>query len=207
MSPARAPEKMPGALSRGAARVMGSRFAKPVARVVLVAAGLVLLAVIGRASAAGAFGGGAAAPPTVVGSSEFDRMAPPSSAAPLATAGAAPLATAETAPAVAAAPAQATHAAQGPASADDPVILNTALADELRRLPGIGAKRADAIVALRTRLGRFRAIEDLLKVKGIGRAMLKRLRPLVRLDGPVVRLVPPVPESPTTDSGAPPAKG
>ena len=46
-----------GALSRGAARVMGSRFAKPVARVVLVALGLVLLAVIGRVSAAGAFGG------------------------------------------------------------------------------------------------------------------------------------------------------
>ena len=47
----------PGALSRGAARVMGSRFAKPVARVTLVAMGLVLLAVIGRASAAGSFGG------------------------------------------------------------------------------------------------------------------------------------------------------
>jgi competence protein ComEA len=54
--------------------------------------------------------------------------------------------------------------------------------DDLRRLPGIGQKRADAILALRTRLGRFRAIEDLLKVKGIGRATLKRLRPLVRLD-------------------------
>src|ERR1700722_9692350 len=58
----------PGALSRGAARVMGSRFAKPVARVTLVAMGLVLLAVIGRASAAGSFGGSAAASvlPTVL---------------------------------------------------------------------------------------------------------------------------------------------
>jgi competence protein ComEA len=37
---------------------------------------------------------------------------------------------------------------------------------------------------LRAHLGRFRAIEDLLKVKGIGRATLKRLRPLVRLDPP-----------------------
>ncbi len=62
------------------------------------------------------------------------------------------------------------------------MVLNAATAEDLRRLPGIGAKRADAILALRGRLGRFHAIEDLLKVKGIGRATLKRLRPLVRLD-------------------------
>jgi competence protein ComEA len=42
-----------------------------------------------------------------------------------------------------------------------------------------------AILALRARLGRLRAIEDLMKVKGIGRATLKRLRPLVRLDAKV----------------------
>jgi competence protein ComEA len=62
------------------------------------------------------------------------------------------------------------------------VTLNTASFEDLRRLPGIGDKRANAILALRAHLGRFRAVEDLLKVKGIGRAMLKRLRPLVRLD-------------------------
>ncbi|MGH7271134.1 MAG: ComEA family DNA-binding protein [Polyangiaceae bacterium] len=62
------------------------------------------------------------------------------------------------------------------------MILNTATVDDLRRLPGIGEKRAGAILALRARLGRFRAIEDLLKVKGIGRTMLRRLRPLVRVD-------------------------
>jgi competence ComEA-like helix-hairpin-helix protein len=47
----------------------------------------------------------------------------------------------------------------------------------------VGAKRAEAILALRARLpgGRFHQIEDLLKVKGVGRAMLKRLHPLVRL--------------------------
>ena len=88
------------------------------------------------------------------------------------------------------------HAPAGAASADDPVILNTAAADDLRRLPGIGPKRADAILALRARLGRFHAIEDLLKVKGIGRATLKRLRPLVRLDA-----------SPAPDAGAPASKG
>jgi competence protein ComEA len=37
---------------------------------------------------------------------------------------------------------------------------------------------------VRGEIGRFRRLEELLKVKGIGRAMLKRLRPLVRLDPP-----------------------
>jgi competence protein ComEA len=54
----------------------------------------------------------------------------------------------------------------------------------LQRLPGIGPKKADAILALRQRLGRFRQVEDLLKVKGIGRATVRRLRPLVRVDPP-----------------------
>jgi competence protein ComEA len=71
------------------------------------------------------------------------------------------------------------------ATPDDPVDLNTARLDDLRRLPGIGAKRAEAILTLRARLpgGRFRQIEDLLKVKGVGRAMIKRLHPLVRFSG------------------------
>jgi len=71
------------------------------------------------------------------------------------------------------------------ATADDPVVLNTATADDFRRLPGVGEKRAAAALAVRARLGgRFHAIDDLLKVKGIGRTTLRRLRPLVRLDPP-----------------------
>jgi competence protein ComEA len=66
------------------------------------------------------------------------------------------------------------------------VYLNSATAAELHRLPGVGQKRAEAIVALRNKLGHFRQIEDLLKVKGIGRSSLKKLRPLVRLDPPPV---------------------
>lgn len=82
------------------------------------------------------------------------------------------------------APAPAPASAPTAPTPDSPLVLNTATEDDLRRLPGIGAKRATAIVALRAHLGRFRAIEDLLKVKGIGRATLKRLRPLVRLEAP-----------------------
>jgi competence protein ComEA len=70
------------------------------------------------------------------------------------------------------------------ATADSPVYVNQAGPEELRRLPGVGAKRAEAIVALRQKLGRFQRVEELLRVKGIGRATVRKWRPLVRLDSP-----------------------
>jgi competence protein ComEA len=170
-----------------AARVVGSRFAKPIARVVLAAAGLLLLAFIGKTAVAGAMGAGAPLAATSVAASAAEPPSPPALPGPSAVAAAA----APTGPPPA-------PAAQTQATPDDPVILNTANVDDLRRLPGIGEKRANAILALRARLGgRFHAIEDLLKVKGIGRATLKRLRPLVRLDPP-----PATAPAPTPDAGA-----
>jgi competence protein ComEA len=65
---------------------------------------------------------------------------------------------------------------------DGKVILNLASEEDLRRLPGVGHGRAQAILALRVRLKKFTRVEDLLKVKGIGRRGLSRLRPLVRVD-------------------------
>jgi competence protein ComEA len=67
-------------------------------------------------------------------------------------------------------------------ASDGKVILNLASEDDLRRLPGVGHGRAQAILALRARLKKFSRVEDLLKVKGIGRRGLARLRPLVRVD-------------------------
>jgi competence protein ComEA len=67
---------------------------------------------------------------------------------------------------------------------DGRVILNVASEEELTRLPGIGPSRARAIVALRQRLAKFRAVEDLLRVKGIGRKTLRRIKPSVVLDRP-----------------------
>lgn len=75
----------------------------------------------------------------------------------------------------------------GRATPDSPVVLNTATLEDLERLPGIGPKRARAILDQRARQGRFRQIEDLMKVKGIGRATIRRLRPLVRVDAPPER--------------------
>lgn len=68
-----------------------------------------------------------------------------------------------------------------PAASSDVVDLNTASGDELERLPGIGPSRARAILELRARLKRFTRVEDLLRVKGIGRATFRRLRPFVRV--------------------------
>jgi competence protein ComEA len=57
------------------------------------------------------------------------------------------------------------------------VSLNRASLAELQRLPGIGAKRAAAIVELRQRLGGFRRTSDLLRIKGIGPRLLERIAP------------------------------
>jgi len=70
--------------------------------------------------------------------------------------------------------------------ADVRIILNVASEEELIKLPGIGPSRARAILALRQRLAKFRAVEDLLRVKGIGRKTLRRIKPNVVLDRPVV---------------------
>ncbi|MEY4548541.1 MAG: hypothetical protein RL685_4736 [Pseudomonadota bacterium] len=67
-------------------------------------------------------------------------------------------------------------------TAEGRVILNRAGAAELQRLPGIGAKRATAILALRQRLGRFRRASDLLRIKGVGPKLLERMLPRLVLD-------------------------
>jgi competence protein ComEA len=64
------------------------------------------------------------------------------------------------------------------------VNLNTATAGELERLPRIGPARAQAILALRAQVKRFSKVEQLLRVKGIGRATFRKLRPMLTLDGP-----------------------
>jgi competence protein ComEA len=73
---------------------------------------------------------------------------------------------------------------------DGRIVLNAATEAELTKLPGIGPSRAQAILALRQRLKRFRAVEDLLRVKGIGRKMLRRLRPNIVLDRPTLDALP-----------------
>jgi competence protein ComEA len=163
------------------------RWSPVLARCMLGALGLTLLAGIGRSALAG--GALSPASPPVSASRPEDRVttAPP----PVASAPTPLAAMPEDAGAVAAeAGAPSSQPSQQPApvapsrraTPDDPVILNQAAFEDLRRLPGVGPKRAQAILTLRQRLGRFRQVEDLLKVKGVGRSTLRKWRPLVRLD-------------------------
>ena len=59
------------------------------------------------------------------------------------------------------------------------VDLNTATAEELMTLPGIGEKRAADIIADREANGPFRIPEDLTRVSGIGEGILEGLIDLV----------------------------
>jgi competence protein ComEA len=151
--------------------LVASRWAKPALRVTLAAAALLALAAIGKC----------AATETVHAATAVATVEPVVTAALAASEVASAPAPSTMAPPAESAQPPIRH---GPASPEDPVVLNQATPEELQRLPGIGVKRASAIVALRSKLGRFRQVEDLLRVRGIGRATLKRLRPLVRVDAP-----------------------
>jgi competence ComEA-like helix-hairpin-helix protein len=59
------------------------------------------------------------------------------------------------------------------------IDLNRAEWYELIILPGIGEKKAKAIVGYRNETGDFKRIEQLCAVKGIGSKTVKRLRDLV----------------------------
>lgn len=67
------------------------------------------------------------------------------------------------------------------ASTDRVLDVNTATVDQFDTLPGVGPAIASRIVEARTRLGRFRAINQLLDVPGIGEAKLASLRSKVRV--------------------------
>lgn len=59
------------------------------------------------------------------------------------------------------------------------VNLNTASADELASLKGIGEKKAQAIVDYREKQGKFTSVEQLEEVSGIGPATLDANRDMI----------------------------
>lgn len=59
------------------------------------------------------------------------------------------------------------------------VNLNRASVEELQTLPGVGPALAQRMVEWRKAHGRYRTVDDLQAVKGIGKKRLEQLRPLV----------------------------
>jgi competence protein ComEA len=71
-------------------------------------------------------------------------------------------------------------AAGSASAAPGKVSLNSASADELEALPGVGPVLAERMIQWRTTNGPFRSVDELGEVSGIGDAMLAQLRPLVQ---------------------------
>ncbi|PQP85449.1 hypothetical protein C0Q44_12425 [Paenibacillus sp. PCH8] len=67
------------------------------------------------------------------------------------------------------------------ASDNGKIDVNTAPVSKLTELPGIGEKKAQAIVDYRNAHGPFAKVSDLTKVKGIGMKMLEKMAPYVQI--------------------------
>jgi len=72
-------------------------------------------------------------------------------------------------------------AGTAPGGAGARINLNSATADELARLPGVGPAKAKAIVDYRSDEP-FRKPEDLRKVKGIGDKLYERLKDQITVE-------------------------
>ena len=73
--------------------------------------------------------------------------------------------------------------AQAAKAVDGVVNLNTAPAEVLGLLPGVGPAKAAEIVAYRKKRP-FRTVDELVRIKGIGRKMVRRLRVHLAVAGP-----------------------
>ncbi|EJU63460.1 DNA topoisomerase TopA [Neisseria meningitidis 69166] len=64
------------------------------------------------------------------------------------------------------------------------VNINAASQQELEALPGIGPAKAKAIAEYRAQNGAFKSVDDLTKVKGIGPAVLAKLKDQASVGAP-----------------------
>ncbi len=78
-------------------------------------------------------------------------------------------------------PAGSAAAAVGGAPAGALLNLNTATAEQLEELPGVGPVTAESILAWRTDNGAFSSVDELLEVDGIGEKTLADIAPHVTL--------------------------
>jgi competence protein ComEA len=62
------------------------------------------------------------------------------------------------------------------------ININTATAEELQRLPGIGKAFSARIIEYREKNGPFRRVEHLMMVRGISERRFRELRGPIRVD-------------------------
>lgn len=79
------------------------------------------------------------------------------------------------------APASGNSSSPGDSASGSGVSLNSATAEELTELKGVGEVTAQAIVTYREEHGGFKDVEELLEVSGIGPAKLAQLKDQVQL--------------------------
>ena len=64
------------------------------------------------------------------------------------------------------------------------IEINSATAEQLQEIPGIGPALATRIIDFREEHGPFERVEDLLNVQGIGVRTLERMRPYLEVIKP-----------------------
>lgn len=65
-----------------------------------------------------------------------------------------------------------------------PVNLNTATAEELQQVPGIGPVTAEKILKMRKAYGPFKSVDDLRAIRGIGPKRLEKMRKYLTIGKP-----------------------
>ena len=63
------------------------------------------------------------------------------------------------------------------------VNVNTASAEQLTALPGVGDKLAARIVEYRQKAGSFKSVQELMNVKGVGEKNFAKLQPYLTTGG------------------------
>jgi competence protein ComEA len=64
------------------------------------------------------------------------------------------------------------------------ININTATAEELMQLNGVGSKYADEIIAYREKYGPFKTPEELMQVSGIGQKTFEKNQEIIIVEEP-----------------------